>query len=146
MSKTLEMITLLCCAVYFGSTLYVTLVEHPARLACSTEVAWAQWLQSVKATPRYAASALAAAATALILGKGALLSPWTWGTILLLAVVPFSVLALLPIQRRLTEPGWSSATAQTRTELEQWGRRHAIRTCLGFAAFVSFLGAIVKAH
>jgi hypothetical protein len=31
-------IALLCCAVYFGSTVYVTLVEHPAPPACATEV------------------------------------------------------------------------------------------------------------
>jgi hypothetical protein len=34
MAKILEIIALLCCAVYFGSTVYVTFVEHPARLAC----------------------------------------------------------------------------------------------------------------
>src|ERR1700748_3683258 len=86
MPNTLEMSALATCALYFGSTTYIALVEHPGRLACSTEVAWAQWIKSVKLTPRYAASALVAATAALVQGRAAVLSPWTWGSIFLLVV------------------------------------------------------------
>jgi hypothetical protein len=49
MFNIFEMIALFPCALYFGSTAY-TLVEHPSRLASSAEVAWSQWVQSVKMT------------------------------------------------------------------------------------------------
>ncbi len=104
MPMMLETTALIFSAVYFGSTVYITLVEQPARLACAPEVALAQWAQSVKSTPRYAASALIAAGAALIHSKVALVSPWTWGSILLLTVLQFTVVALLQIQRQLAEP------------------------------------------
>jgi len=132
------------CSAYFGSILYITLVELPARFACSPEVARAQWLQSVRWTPRYAASALVAAAAALIRGKVALSSPWTWGSILLLSVVPFAVVRLLPIQRRLSILDRSVDPVETGTQLKQWGWRHAVRTCCAIAAFVLFLWAALK--
>lgn len=62
----LEVTALIFSAIYFGATAYITLVEHPARLACSPEVAL---VQCVKSTPRYAASALIAAAAALVHSK-----------------------------------------------------------------------------
>ena len=144
MSKLLEIIALISCSVYFGSTLYVTLVEHPARLACCAEVAWAQWVQSVKRTPRYAASALVAAAAALIHSRASFRSQWTWGSVFLLALLPFTVVWLFPIQRRLTEPGWPFEAIEARAKLEEWGRRHSIRALLGACAFALFLWAALK--
>ena len=141
MQNAVEFVAVVACAAYFGATSYVTLVEHPARLACATEVAWAQWAQSVRRTPRYAALALVAAAAGLIQGRLAVGSQWTWGSIILLAVVPFTVVAMLPTQRRLTAPTWDPASVETRTMLEQWGRRHAVRGWLGLAALTLFLWA-----
>jgi hypothetical protein len=146
MSNIFEMIALVACALYFGSTAYITLVEHPSRLASSTEVAWSQWVQIVKSTPKYAASALVAAAAALIHGRMALRSPWTWGSVLLLAVLPFTVVSLLPIQRRLTNPDWPLQSDETRRELEKWGTCHLVRTCLGFCSLTLFLWAALKAR
>ena len=77
MPQILEIIAIISGAVYFGSTIYVALVELPASMACSSAVALAHWTHSVKLTPRYAASALVAAVAALLYGKAALASPWT---------------------------------------------------------------------
>jgi hypothetical protein len=116
-----EVTAVIFSAVYLGATAYITLVEHPARLACSPEVALAQWAQSVKSTPRYAASALIAAAAALVHSKAALGSPWTWGSILLLTVLPFTVVALLPIQRQLAEPNLLLEPVQAIPKLRKMG-------------------------
>jgi hypothetical protein len=142
----LETTALIFSAVYFGSTAYITLVEHPARLACSPEVALAQWGQSVKSTPRYAASALISAAAALVHSKFAPASPWTWGSILLLTVLPFTVVALLPIQRQLVEPNLLLERIQATAKLREWGTRHSVRTCLGFGAFALFVWAALSAR
>ena len=48
MLKTLHLIALLCGAVYFGATAYITLVEHPGRLVCSARMAWGQWVSKRK--------------------------------------------------------------------------------------------------
>ena len=142
----LEVTALLFSAIYFGATAYITLVEHPARLACSPEVALTQWAQSVKSTPRYAASALIAAAAALVHSKATLASPWTWGSILLLTVLPFTVVALLPIQRHLAEPNPRLEHIKTIAKLRDWGIRHSVRTCLGFSAFALFVWAALSAR
>jgi hypothetical protein len=74
----------------------------------------------------------------------ALSSPWRWGSILLLSVVPFAVVRLLPIQRRLSILDRSVDPVETGTQLKQWGWRHAVRTCCAIAAFVLFLWAALK--
>ena len=142
----LETTALIFSAVYFGSTAYITLVEHPARLACSPEVALAQWAQSVKSTPRYAASALIAATAALVHSKAALSSPWTWGSILLLTVLPFTVVTLFPIQRQLAEPNSLLEPIQAIAKLREWGTRHSVRACLGIGAFALFVWAALNAR
>jgi hypothetical protein len=146
MPTVLEVTALIFSAIYFGATAYITLVEHPARLACSPEVALAQWAQSVKSTPRYAASALISAAAALVHSKAALVSPWTWGSILLLTVLPFTVVALLPIQRQLAERNSLLEPIRAIAKLRDWGTRHSIRTCLGFSAFALFVWVALRAR
>jgi hypothetical protein len=145
MPKALEIIAIVFSAMYFGSTVYVAFVELPASLACSSATALAHWTQTLKLTPRYASSALVAAAAAILYGKASLSSPWTWGSILSLTVVPFTALALLPIQRRLTAPDWDPESIDTRQRLIQWGWRHAVRTLLGSCAFALFLWAALRA-
>lgn len=133
------LIAILATMFYSGAAAYIAFVEHPARLACSTETAWAQWRQSVGRTPRYAASALVAAAGGLIQGRLAPSSLWTWGALLLLGIVPFTVGAMLPSQGRLTAATWDPAQPDTRPLLERWGRQHAVRLWLGVVALVVFL-------
>lgn len=144
-TDVLPFIALGASGLYWGSTAYVTLVEQPARLACANEVALAQWAQSARRTPRYAATALVAAAAALIEGGASVRSSWTWGAAALIAVIPWTVAMLLPDQKRLAASDWDPASGETRRILERWGRRHTVRTALGLAAFALFLWASMRA-
>ena len=146
MPQIVPFIAIFASGIYSGATAYVALVEPPARLACAREIAWAQWAQSVRRTPRYAATALVGATAGLIQGRAGLGSLWTWGSVLLLIVVPYTVVTMLPAQRRLTMPTWDAASVETRTILEQWGRRHATRALLGVVAFAVFVWASLIAR
>jgi hypothetical protein len=42
----IQALAILATALFTGAAVYVTFVEHPARLACPTEVALAQWRRS----------------------------------------------------------------------------------------------------
>ena len=95
----------------------------------------------MKRTPRYAASALVAAIAGLIHARFALDSPWTWGSVLLLAIVPFTVVAILPAQKRLSAGTWNPASDETRAMLTQWGRQHVMRSLFGLTALVLFFWA-----
>jgi uncharacterized membrane protein len=130
----LETLAIAASALYLGGALYVALVEQPARLECPDEQALAQWLASVRRTPRWAAWALVGTAAGLTRGGLAVTSTWTWGGAALLAIVPFTVAAMLPIQRRLAE----SAPAEARALLERWGRLHWLRVALALAALGLF--------
>jgi len=49
--------------------------------------------------------------------------------------------AKLPINNRILEPARDKASAETRTLLERWGRLHAVRTVVSFAASIVFIAA-----
>ena len=97
MSVFAAAVAILAAGLYSGAAWYLSLVELPAQLAGSAEAGLAQWARSVRLTPRYAASALVATA--------ALASPWTWGAAAIFCVLPFTVVAILPTQRRLLAEG-----------------------------------------
>src|SRR5215510_13142781 len=44
----LKFITYYACALFAGAALYVSLVEHPARMQCETRVAATQWAPSYR--------------------------------------------------------------------------------------------------
>jgi hypothetical protein len=100
----------------------------------------AQWRRAIDRTPRYAASALVGAAAGFLKARHAAAGwPWTLGGLLLLAVLPWTVVTMLPIQRRLTERGWTAEKPETRVLPERWGRLHVARLALGVGALVLFL-------
>src|SRR5262245_49832479 len=121
MPDRLELLAIAACAAYSGASAHVAFVEHPARLASSLTTAFEQWRQSVGRTPRTAALALVAAAAALLRSHAAVLSPWTWGAVALLAIVPYTNFAMLPTQRGLAETSDTSADA-AHEALRRWGQ------------------------
>ena len=137
MVVALQFITYLACAIFAGAALYVTLVEHPARMQCETRIAATQW------APSYRRGALMQAPLAMIVLLGGAVVWWMGAPIYWLiaglsvgAAVPFTLLAIMPTNHRLQEPGRDLASAETRVLLERWGRLHAVRTLLGMIALV----------
>jgi uncharacterized membrane protein len=137
-----ESTALSCAALFAGAAAYITFVEHPARLACGTAVALAQWRPSyLRATVMQAPLAvvgLLAAVMAYAAGRGL---PVLAGGLVLGSVVPFTLIVILPTNRRLLEPGRGPDSPETAELLRRWGRLHAVRTLAGLVAF-----AILLAH
>jgi hypothetical protein len=46
MIPLIEFVAVLATAIFAGAAIYINLVEHPARMACSTELAATQWAPS----------------------------------------------------------------------------------------------------
>jgi hypothetical protein len=133
----LQFITYLACAIFAGAALYVTLVEHPARMRCETRIAATQW------APSYRRGALMQAPLAIIALLGGVAAWWMGAPICWLiaglsvgAAVPFTLLAIMPTNHRLQEPGRDLGSAETRMLLQRWGRLHAVRTLSGMIALV----------
>jgi Domain of unknown function (DUF1772) len=53
---------------------------------------------------------------------------WLVAAVLIGAVVPFTVIGIMPTNHTLLAPGRDLGSAETRTLLERWGHLHAVRT------------------
>lgn len=141
----LELITVLACTLFTGAAVYITAVEHPARLSCGTEIAAAEWAPSYKrATVMQVPLAIVAGVFGIVRGTldGGLL--WFWGAVLILSVIPFTLIVIRPTNDRLLDPRRDRASLETRELLHWWGRLHLVRTVLSLAASVLFLWAAIR--
>jgi hypothetical protein len=130
-------------AIMFTSwALYVTLVEHPARLDSGAGSGRAQFQPSYRRAAPWQASfaviaGVAGAATAIATRR------WLWlaGALVIAAAIPFTLVVIKPINRTLLS-GAPLSDEETRRLLQRWGRLHAVRTILGGAGLLAFLGAL----
>ena len=138
----IELCAVLACTVFTGAAVYISAVEHPARLAWGPEIAVAEWTPSYKrATVMQAPLALAAGLLGIarfVLGGGML---WIAAALLILAVIPFTLIVIQPTNHRLLDPGRDRRSDETRHLLETWGRLHGVRTGLSVVASILFIWA-----
>jgi uncharacterized membrane protein len=138
----IELIAVLACSLFAGAAVYITAVEHPARLSCGTEIAVTQWAPSYqRATLMQAPLAIIAALFGIIRGVQGGEVVWLWAAAIILAVVPFTLIVIRPTNNRLLAPGRDPASAETRQLLEAWGRLHIVRTVLSIVASILFIWA-----
>jgi hypothetical protein len=129
-------------ALFTGAAVYVSFVEHPARLGLDDRSLLEQW------KPAYERGSRMQAPLALVGGLLGLIAAyqlrdWRWalGAVALLCNWPFTLLAILPTNRRLeaTEP--RDANPETRALIKKWGGLHAVRSSLGVLSTLAFLWA-----
>ena len=133
----LDLIALLCTGLFAGAAVYITLVEHPARLRCGPAVALAEF------APSYRRAAVMQAGLAAI-GSLTAVGAWALGRsvpvllagLLLGAVIPFTLLVVLPTNKRLLDPTLDPHSAEAASLLARWGRLHAVRSVASAVAFV----------
>jgi uncharacterized membrane protein len=137
MMSTLEFLATLASGLFAGAAIYINLVEHPARMRLDTHNAAAQWAPSyARATLMQAPLAvigLLSGAAAWWMGAGTV---WLAAGLLLGVVVPFTLLVIMPTNRRLLDPSRDRDSSETRALLQHWAMLHAVRSALGFTAFV----------
>jgi uncharacterized membrane protein len=142
MKFVLEFVASLCTAVFAGASLYINLVEHPARMECGPALATAEFGPSYqRATIMQASLAVAgflAAIGAWWLHAG---RAWLLAGVLVGAVVPFTLLVILPTNKKLLDPSLDRDSEMARQLLQKWGRLHAVRTVLSLAALAILLWA-----
>jgi len=136
----LEWTATLCSGLFTGASIYINLVEHPARMQCGTALAVAEFAPSYKR----AAVMQASLATVGFVCAG---SAWLWGSslswliggILLGVVIPFTFIAIFPTNKQLLDPGLDKNSSLAEQLLRRWGKLHAVRSLLSLASFVLFL-------
>lgn len=140
----LSIAALVFATLFAGAALYISLVEHPARLSLADGPLLAQWQPSYKrALPIQSGLAIAGGLAGLIAGYVS--TDWRWfaGSILLLANWPFTLFVIMPVNKRLMGMTEGEAGAGSRTMLVRWGKLHNVRSALGTAAMLLFATALM---
>ena len=140
MAELVGIAATLAASLFAGAAIYINLVEHPARLACGTELAARQFAPSYKrATVMQVSLAVVAALAGVANWLNGAGVAWLTGALLIFAVIPFTLIAILPTNTKLLAPGRDKGSAETRRLLEAWGRLHAVRSLLSLAAALVYL-------
>jgi hypothetical protein len=132
----------LATALFTGAAVYVSFVEHPARLGCATQIAVTQWRPSYQRATVMQAS-LAVVGTLLGIaawldGQGVV---WLVAALVLGSVVPFTLLIMWPTNQRLEDESLDTSSELARNLLMRWGNLHALRSALGLLALILMLFA-----
>jgi hypothetical protein len=141
MAKELALAT---AAAFTGAAVYVNLAEQPARLGLDAKAMLAEW------KPSYARGFAMQASLALASALFGLLAFWLtrdWrslvGAVLIFANWPYTLIVILPVNRRLEATASDAANAETRELVERWGALHGGRSALGAAATLVYLWAMM---
>jgi uncharacterized membrane protein len=130
----------LAAGLFAGASVYINLVEHPARMQAGTDVALAEFAPSYhRATVTQVSLAGLGFLGALVAWRLRSDPRWLAGGGLLISVIPFTALAILPTNKQLLDPATANDPDLAVRLLTRWGRLHAVRSVLGLAALLLFL-------
>ena len=144
MRQMAEFISVLACALFTGAAVYITFVEHPARMQCGVEIAATEFPPSYR-------RAMVMQATCAGVGLLSSLAAWLAGAsfwwlvagVLLGSVIPFTLIAILPTNKLLLSPTLDRRSTEAEHLLTRWGRLHAVRSVLSGLALLLFLCLVI---
>ena len=140
MREIAEFIAVLSCALFTGAAVYITFIEHPARMQCGVEIAAAEFVPSYRrATVMQATCAAVGLLSSLAAWLAGASFWWLVAGVLLGSVIPFTLIVILPTNKRLLDPTLDKRSAETERLLSRWGRLHAVRSVLSGLALLLFL-------
>lgn len=136
------LLALVTASLFTGAAFYINFAEQPARLELDDAALLEEW------KPAYRRGFMMQASLAVI---GACLGTLEWlvsgnaiwliGALLILANWPYTLIAIMPVNKKLEETPRAAAGPETRALIRSWGARHAVRTLLGAASMLVFLWA-----
>jgi uncharacterized membrane protein len=140
-----KFIAILTSGLFSGAAIYVNAVEHPARMSCGTDLAIKQW------RPSYQRATIMQASLAFISLISSLSIWYRQGDTLFLisglligSVIPFTLLVILPTNKKLEKPGVEANVPEAERLLRRWNRLHLIRSILALCAFVAMLVGVLR--
>ena len=140
MREIAEFVAVLSCSLFAGAAIYINLVEHPARMECGVEIAATEFPPSYR---RASVMQATLAAVGLLSSIAAWLTGatfwWFVGGILIGSVIPFTLIVILPTNKRLLNPTLDKHSLESERLLARWGKLHAVRSILSGLALLLFL-------
>jgi hypothetical protein len=141
----LDLVATACAGLFAGAAVYINIVEHPARLSCGIDLAIREF------GPSYHRATIMQASLAIVGCGAGLVAAWQRGAVelgiaalLLGSVVPFTLLVILPTNKRLLDPALGRNSAEAAQLLKRWGWLHAVRSVASTLAFVLFIASVAK--
>jgi hypothetical protein len=141
----LSWLATLAAGLFAGAAVYVSLVEHPARVSLGGHAAVQHFRPSYRrGAAMQAPLALVGAAAGIArwaLGGSA---AWAIGGLALGALVPFTLLAVMPTNARLLDERVEAGSDEAATLLRRWGRLHAVRSAVSVIVFAGFIALLAR--
>lgn len=131
--------------LFAGAAMYVTVVEHPARLECGQALAIKEFGPSYRrAAVMQGVLAVVGLLASLVAWYQGFGLGWLIGGLLLGTLVPFTLVVIKPTNRRLLDPGLDNGSGEAGELLTRWGQLHAMRTVVSVAVFMAFVGMSLR--
>ncbi|MBI4725101.1 MAG: DUF1772 domain-containing protein [Rhodomicrobium sp.] len=132
-------LALIIAAAFTGAAIYINAAEQPARLKLDDKALLTEWKPSYK-------RGFAMQATLALIGSLCGFLAWYdkgdsrffLGAVLLFANWPWTLIAIMPTNNKLMRMEPADPNPQARSLIVRWGRLHAVRSVLGFAATMMF--------
>jgi hypothetical protein len=135
-----EFVAVLSCSLFTGASVYINLVEHPARMQCGVEIAATEFAPSYRrATVLQATSAAGGLISSIAVWLAGATFWWLVAGALLGSVIPFTLLVILPTNKVLLSPKLYRRSVEAERLLARWGALHAVRSVLSGLAPLLFL-------
>ncbi len=135
-----ELMATVSSGLFTGAAIYINAVEHPARRQGGTQLALTEFAPSYhRATIMQVALAVVGCVSSLLAWRSRADARWLLGGGLLVAVIPFTAVAILPTNKQLLDPATANDVDLAEQLLARWGRLHAVRSVVSFASFVWFV-------
>ena len=146
MQALTEVLATLCCAIFSGAAIYINAVEHPARMSCGVKAALAEWAPSYKRATIMQASLAVAGFLFSLIAWLAGANMWVLvAGVLFVIVVPFSLVIIMPVNKRLLALNPEQDLEEAGLLLDRWNRLHGVRSALGLTALIIFLAQVTRA-
>jgi uncharacterized membrane protein len=140
-----ELVATLSSGLFAGASVYINLVEHPARMQTGTRNALTEFAPSYKrATVTQVSLAILGFLSALIAWRSRSDTRWLIGGGLLVSVIPFTALVIMPTNKKLLDPATANDLDLAKKLLTRWGRLHSVRSALSLASLLVFLSLVAK--
>ena len=135
-----ERLATVASGLFTGASIYINLVEHPARMEAGTQLALTEFAPSYKrATVVQVALAIVGFLSSVGAWRSRSDARWLVGGGLLVAVIPFTMVAILPTNKRLLDPATARDLELAEHLLTRWGRLHAVRSMASLASLLLFV-------